>query len=471
MRIKFCGADRTVTGSQHLLELNGKKILLDCGMAQGKREEAYKTNRHFIFDPSELHSVILSHAHIDHSGNLPTLSAKGFKGDIYCTTATRDLCAIMLLDSAHIQERDTEFVNRKRSKKGEPLFNPLYALADVKNVMRQFKSVSYYKKFYIDGFNEKMAVTFFDAGHILGSAQVLLEIQENGRSFKFGFSGDIGRYNLPILKDPDFIGNINFIISESTYGGRVHADAQGMENQLESAIKEALSRGGKIIVPAFSVGRTQEIVFALSKMFSRNVIPKIPIFVDSPLSTNISDVYRMHHECFDEETSGLISRGIDVFGFSNLTYIENVEESKALNNYEGSCMIISASGMCEAGRILHHLANNIEDEKNTILIVGFMAPDTLGRRLVESKDIEYPKVKIFGDEYRVKAKVIVLNSFSAHADRNELLNYFKKFNKDELEGVFLVHGDPDQQEAFKDTLDNNGFKNILMPEKGTEVEI
>ena len=471
MKIKFCGADRTVTGSQHLLEIYGKKILLDCGMAQGKREEAFQTNRHFIFNPEELHCVILSHAHIDHSGNLPTLNAKGFKGDIYCTTATRDLCAYMLLDSAHIQERDVEYVNKKRIKTNEPLFNPLYTLDDVKSVMGKFKAVSYDKKFLLDGFDENVAVTFIDAGHILGSAQILIEIKENSRSYNFGFSGDVGRSHMPILRDPAFMGNVNYIISESTYGGRVHGNAIDMEKELETAIKEAISRGGKIIVPAFSVGRTQEIVFALSKMFDKKAIPQIPIFVDSPLSTNISVVYKLHHECFDEETAELLVRGVDVFGFSNMTFINSVEDSKALNTFEGSCMIISASGMCEAGRILHHLANNIEDDKNTILIVGFMAPDTLGRRLVESREIENPTVNIFGDKYKVKAKVVVLNSFSAHADKNELLDYFNKFDKNILERIFLVHGDYDQQEAFMQTLQENSFKNIEIPELGTEVEI
>jgi metallo-beta-lactamase family protein len=377
----------------------------------------------------------------------------------------------MLLDSAHIQLRDTEFVNKKRAKKEEPLFNTLYTFEDVKRVMGQFKAVSYNKKFYIDGFNNSVGVTLVDAGHILGSAQVLLEIIEDGRTFKLGFSGDIGRSHLPILKDPEFMGNVNYIITESTYGNRVHDNAVDMEKQLETAVKDALTRGGKIIVPAFSVGRTQEIVFALSKMFERNAIPRIPIFVDSPLSTNVSDVYKLHHECFDDETAELIAKGVDVFGFSNLTYVQSVEDSKALNNFRGSCMIISASGMCEAGRILHHLANNIEDDRNTVLIVGFMAPDTLGRRLVESKDIENPVIKIFGDEYRVKAKIVVLNSFSAHADKNELLTYFERFNKDELRRIFLVHGDYDQQEAFQQTLTGNSFKNITIPELGAEIEI
>jgi metallo-beta-lactamase family protein len=471
MRIKFCGAARTVTGSQHLLDVNGNKILLDCGLFQGKREDAYNTNKTFLFDPKELHCLVLSHAHIDHSGNVPSLSKKGFKADIYSTPATRDLCAIMLQDSAHIQKNDTQFVNRKRLKANLEPFNPLYTSEDVVNVMRLFKTSSYGKKFYIDGLGTDVAVTFFDAGHILGAAQVLLEITEKGKTFKFAFSGDIGRPNLPILRDPEFIGDVNYIISEATYGGRVHSQAVDMEAQFETVMKEAIARGGKILVPAFSVGRTQEIVFALSKLFAKNTVPKIPIFVDSPLSVNVTDVFKMHHELFDKETSDLITNGVDVFGFSNLTYIKDVEESKALNNFKGSCMIISASGMCESGRILHHLANNIEDERTMILIVGFNAPQTLGRRLVESKDNPNATVRIFGDEYKVKAKIEVMDSFSAHADRNELIDYFGKFNKSTLEGVFLVHGDYDQQQALQQALQDRDYKNIQIPVKGFEIEI
>lgn len=468
MKIKFCGAARTVTGSQHLIEVNDRKILLDCGMYQGKREEAYQINKTFLFDPAEIHAVVLSHAHIDHSGNLPTLVAKGFNGNIYCTTATRDLASIMLQDSAHIQEKDTEYVNKKRAKKIEPPFNPLYTIDNVRDTMKKFKAVSYDQQFFIDNTNESVAVTFFDAGHILGSAQVLLSITENGKTFKFAFSGDIGRVHLPILKDPEFIGDVNYIISESTYGGRLHDSAYDMEAQLESSIKDALQRGGKIIVPAFSVGRTQEVVYSLSKLFDSKKIPRFPIYVDSPLSVNVSDIFKLHSECFDEETSKLISSGVDVFGFSNLTYIRDVEESKALNNLKGPCMIISASGMAETGRILHHLANNIEDPSSTILIIGYMAPDTLGRRLVESKDIENPMIKIFGEDFHVKAKVTVLNSFSAHADMNELHDYFAKFDKQKLERIFLVHGDYDQQQIMQSWLQKDGFKHIEIPAKGSE---
>ena len=471
MKIKFCGADRTVTGSQHLLEINGKKVLLDCGLYQGKREEAYEINKHFLFDPKELDCVVLSHAHIDHSGNLPQLWKGGFRGDIYSTPATRDLCSIMLQDSAHIQTRDIEYVNKRKAKNHEPLFKPLYGFDEVRNIMTLFKCIPYRKKFSINGFGGNVQVTYFDAGHILGSAQVRLDIKENGKSYQFGFTGDIGRPHLPILRDPDHMGDVEFMISESTYGGRVHDKAGDMDTQLLTVLTEALQRGGKIIIPAFSVGRTQEIVFSLSKLFAKGAIPKIPIFVDSPLSTNVTDIFQMHHECFDSETSELISRGVDVFGFSNLTYIKEVEDSKQLNFFKGPCVIISASGMCEAGRIVHHLKNNIESEKNTILIVGFQAPQTLGRRLVEAKDKQGVYVKIFGEEQQVKAKIYVLNSFSAHADRNELRDYFGKFTKGALKQIFLVHGDYDQQQALQGMLGEMDYKNVSIPEKGDEVQL
>ncbi len=471
MKIKFCGAARTVTGSQHLLELNGKRVLLDCGLYQGKRETAYDINRHFLFDPKELDAVVLSHAHIDHSGNLPSLWKAGFRGDIYATPATRDLCAIMLQDSAHIQTRDIEFVNKRKKRNHEPLFKPLYGFEEVRNIMTLFKCMPYRKKFNVNGFGGKLQVTYYDAGHILGSAQVALDINDGANSFRFGFTGDIGRPHLPILRDPEHMGDVNFMISESTYGGRVHDKAIDMDSQLQKVLAESLARGGKIIIPAFSVGRTQEIVFSLSKLFAKGALPRFPIFVDSPLSTNVSDIFKLHHECFDSETSELITKGVDVFGFSNLTYIKDVEESKQLNYLKGSCVIISASGMCESGRIVHHLRNNIGSEKNTILIVGFQAPETLGRRLVEAKDTEDTIVRVLGEEHLVKAKIYVLNSFSAHADREELIEYFGKFDKNKMEQVYLVHGDYDQQQALQSALTSHGYKDVSIPEKGSEVEI
>jgi metallo-beta-lactamase family protein len=471
MKIQFCGAAQTVTGSQHLLTINDKKILLDCGLYQGKRSEAYDINRSFLFDPEELHCVILSHAHIDHSGNLPSLYAKGFKGDIYSTTATRDLCSIMLVDSAHIQTRDIEFVNKKRKREGEPLFKPLYDFDDVRNVMKQFKAVSYNKEFYIDGLDNNVKVRFYDAGHILGSSSIVLDITEKGMNLKLGFTGDLGRKNLPILKDPEFIGDVNYLITESTYGCKLHDNADQMEEQLTGVLLDALKKNGKIIVPAFSVGRTQEIVFALSKLFNRGALPPFPIYIDSPLSTNVSDVFKIHHECFDDETSGLLAKGIDVFGFSNLTYIRDVEESKALKDKKGTCMIIAASGMCEAGRVLHHLANHISDRSTTVLIIGFMAENTLGRRLIDLKDTPGSTVKIYGEEHILNCKVEVLTSFSAHADKNELVVYIGKFNKSELEEIFIVHGEQKQQECLKSNLENINLNNIFIPKKGDVLDL
>lgn len=466
MKIQFCGAAQTVTGSQHLLEVNGKKILLDCGMFQGKREESFKMNRKFLFEPKDLHCVILSHAHIDHAGNLPTLYSKGFRGSIYSTLATRDLCSIMLQDSAFIQEKDTEFVNKRRAKRHEPLFNPLYSIEDARNVLQSFKSFSYNMKFYIDGLDNKVAVTFIEAGHILGSAQILLEIEENGIKTKFGFTGDLGRYHLPILKDPDFLGNVDILLTESTYGGRTHENADLIESELESAIKEALESEGKIIVPSFSVGRTQELIYALTELQNQNRIPVFPIFVDSPLTVNATDVFRLHPECFDTETADYLSKGVNVFGLDNVMYIKDVTESKKLNEYKGTCMIISASGMCEAGRILHHLANNIQNKKNMILIIGFMAENTLGRRIIEAKDAPGTKVKIFGEEYQVRAKIKVLSAFSAHADQNELITYLNKFDKKILKKLFLIHGEPEQQKILESKLLESGFKGIYTPKRG-----
>lgn len=471
MKIKFCGAARTVTGSQHLLEIAGKKILLDCGLYQGRREEAYQINKSFLFDPEEIHCVILSHAHIDHSGNLPSLFAKGFSGDIYSTTATKDLCSIMLLDSAHIQVKDTEYANKMRAKKNQPPFNPLYKMEDAINVLKNFKTVSYRQKFCPDGLGEKIEVEYFDAGHILGSAMMVLTINENGSKYRFGFSGDIGRPGLPILKDPEFIGNVDFFISESTYGGRLHDKSNMMDDQLGSVLKDAIARGGKTIIPAFSVGRTQEVIYSLSRLFDKGEIPRIPIFIDSPLSTKATDIFKIHPECYDEEFAKMILNGVEVFELPNLHYIQNVEESKKLNSIHEPCVIISASGMAESGRVLHHLKNNIEDPKATVLIVGYMAENTLGRRLIESRDVENTAVRIFGEEYYVHAKIVVLNSFSAHADRDELLSYFNQFDRNELKRIFLVHGEPEMQEAFKDGLRTQNFKDVEIPAKGQEFEI
>ncbi len=471
MKIKFCGAAKTVTGSQHLLEINGKKILLDCGLYQGKREEAYDMNKNFMFDPAEIHSVILSHAHIDHAGNLPMLVARGFKGSIYTTPATRDLCSLMLIDSAYVQEKDIEFVNKRRAKKNQPPFKALYTVDDAKNVLTMFKTVSYNKEFLIDGFGDELKVTFFDAGHILGSAQIVIEVKNGGKPFRLGFTGDLGRKNLPILKDPQFMGDVDYLLCESTYGGLYHEPADKIEEGLLETINEALKLKGKIIVPSFSVGRTQELIYEISKLNASGKLPKFQVYVDSPLSVNATAIFKMHPECFDEETYKLIASGVNVFGLDNVKYIKEVADSKKLNSTKQPCMIISASGMCEAGRILHHLANNIGNAKNTVMIIGYMAENTLGRQLVKASDKPGYKIKVFGEEHTVKAKIKILNSFSAHADSGETLEYLKQFDKGRIKKLFLVHGESPQQENLKMILDANGFKNIEIPARGDVFEL
>ena len=471
MKIKFCGAAQSVTGSQHLLTINGKKILLDCGMFQGKREESFKMNRHFIYEPSSVSAVILSHAHIDHAGNLPTLRTKGYGGNIYCTTATRDLCSIMLQDSAYIQEKDIEFVNKKRAKQHLPLFNPLYKIQDAIDVLKQFRSFNYEQEFSPDVAKDELTVKFSDAGHILGSAQVVLTVRQNGKDIKIGYTGDLGRKNLPILKDPSFMGDVDYLLMESTYGARFHENADMMTQELIGVLKEAVAMKSKIIVPSFSVGRTQELIYEMTKLFEQKIIPEIPVFVDSPLTVNATEIFKLHPECFDTETSTLLANGVDVFGLDNVLYIKDVEESKKLNSVKGPCMIVSASGMCEAGRILHHLANNIENPNAMIMVIGYMAQNTLGRRIVDLKDTPGSKVKIFGEEHKLNAKVRVLNAFSAHADQKELVEYVNQFDKSKLKKIFLVHGENSQQITLKGVLEQNGFNNIFIPALGDEFEL
>ncbi len=460
MQIQFVGADRTVTGSAHHLIINAKNYLLDCGLYQGKRKEAFEINRNFdLFNPEEIDALILSHAHIDHLGNIPTLVKKGFNGPIFCTSATKDLSEVMLKDSAHIQEKDVEFVNKKRKKQGKNLFEPLYTIADADNVLPLLTAKDYHEEFEID---ENVTVQFYDAGHILGSAITLLSIKENGKIIRLGFSGDLGRPNLPILKDPEKIPDVDYLICESTYGGRLHDNIEGANAKLADVIKRAVSRNGKIIIPAFSLERTQELVYAFHKIFESPQAERIPIYVDSPLSVSATKVFRAHPECFDEDTVQFMRKYEDPFGFNKLTYITDVEDSKKLNDLSGPMVIISASGMAETGRILHHLANNIENENNIILIAGYCAQNTLGRKLIEKE----PVVKILGDEYKVRSEIVVMNSLSAHADSNELTSYCSSLNKKIMKNIFLVHGDYDQQQKFGERLKSVGFENISIPVRG-----
>jgi len=460
MEIQFIGAAQSVTGSLHLLKIEGKQYILDCGLHQGKRKESFELNRTFdFFNPDEIEAVILSHGHIDHCGNLPQLVKKGFKGKIYCTTATRDLTALLLKDCAHIQEKDIEFVNRKRAKQGKNLFEPLYLQSDVERTVRQLVGIDYHEEFEVA---PGIKAEFYDAGHILGSAITRFTITENGKTIRLGFSGDLGRPNLPILRDPELMPEVDYWICESTYGGRFHAGIQEIESRLAEVINKAIEKNGKIIVPSFSVGRTQELVYSLHKIFENEMTQRIPIYVDSPLSTNATEIFREHPECFDEETNEFLAKAEDPFGFNILHYITDVEESKKLNEIQKPIMIISSSGMAEAGRILHHLRNNIENPQNIILIVGYCAENTLGRHIVEGMKV----VKIFGEEFHLNSEVIVLNSLSAHADSNELIDYCGKLNKNTIQKVFLVHGDYDQQLKFKDRLLQNGFNSVEIPKHG-----
>jgi metallo-beta-lactamase family protein len=463
MTLQFLGAAQTVTGSMHLLAANGSRILLDCGLYQGKRAEAFERNRNLPFEASTINAVVLSHAHIDHAGNLPNLVRNGFNGTIFATSATRDLCGVMLYDSAYLQERDAEYVNKQHAKRKEPSIEPIYTSADVEQTMTQMVGVRYRQKIEVaDG----ISITFVDAGHILGSAVTLIEVRENGKTTTLGFSGDLGRKNMPILKDPEPIGDVDIWISESTYGGRIHEPISGMENRLLDVIQRTIDRGGKVIVPAFSVGKTQELLYVLFTLNDSGRLPSIPIFVDSPLSVNATEVFRAHPECFDKETLKYILANEDPFGFGRLKYIKSVDESKKLNDINEPCIIIASSGMCEAGRILHHLANNIQNSRNTVLVVGFMAEHTLGRRIVERQ----PQLKIFGELYSLKSEVAILNAFSAHAGQDELVSYAQTLDKGKLRNVFLVHGEPAQAQELSRKLSEAGYGNISIPARGDKAE-
>jgi len=455
---KFLGGVGTVTGSRHILQVREEEILIDFGLFQGRRKEARAINTEFTFDPASLKALILPHAHIDHSGNVPSLVKNGFTGPIYSTFATRNLCAVMLKDSAHIQEEDAFYLNKKHRKKRLPPIEPLYTTPDAINCLHQFVGMDYNRGFRI---GEKIKGTFYDAGHILGSALLLLEVD----GMKIGYAVDLGRRDLPILRDPYQLRKLNFLIMESTYGDRSHEDISEAEKRLGEIIKRTASRGGKIIIPAFALERTQELVYLMGKLKNRQVIPDIPIFVDSPLAVNVTEVYRLHPECFDQETFNLFLSEEQPFNFPNLTYIRNVEKSKALHQHKTPCIIISASGMCEAGRILHHLKNNVENPRNTVLIVGFMAENTLGRRIAEG----VKEVKIFDLVYKVRAEVVRMNFFSAHADRKDLLEYVEKVGRS-LKKIFLVHGEEKQMSSLSEALNSKGFK-VSIPQKEEQVSL
>ncbi len=447
MKLKFCGAAGTTTGSQHLLEVNGKKILLDCGLYQGRRKDAYEINKNFPhFDPSEIDAVVLSHAHIDHSGNLPNLTSNGFKGNIYATFATRDLCQVMLADSARIQKSDAEWVSKKRKKEGLPPIEALYTEVDAELCMRQFINLGYNRKMLIE---KGVSIEFLDAGHILGSAQVVIEVEDeaDGKTKRFLFSGDVGRGENDILRNPEAAENIDFVLMESTYGGREHTLGTKADDRIADILTKAIKRGGKIIIPAFAVERTQQLLYVLHQLFEDGRVPRIPVYVDSPLAVNATEIFRLHPECFNQEVYDFLFEKRNPFGFEGLTLVRSVNNSKELNARKDQAIIISASGMCEAGRILHHLRNTIEDSKNTILFVGYCAQQTLGWKIREG----WEDVKIFGQTHKLKAHVEIVDSFSGHADHSELVDYFQAMTG-KKEKVWLVHGEEERSQIFCDAL-------------------
>jgi metallo-beta-lactamase family protein len=465
MHINFDGAAQTVTGSQHLLNINGHNLLLECGFFQGKRQESYERNRNFPFDPSRIDAMILSHAHIDHSGNLPNLVKQGYRGPIYATPATAHLANMMLIDSGHIQESDVEFVNKRNVKNGEPPVEPLYTQVEAALVAQYFSPVNYDQLFEpIPGVN----VRILDAGHILGSGAVVLDIEEKGRKMRLWFSGDIGRRKLPLIRDPILPDWTDYLIMECTYGDKPHQDPDLAYDELRQVVGRTLKRGGKVIIPAFAVGRTQEIVYALHQMFESHLLPSVPVYVDSPLAVNASDIFKMHPECFDDQTKAFIQadKHHTALGFDRLVYTRTVEESKALNDRKDPMIIISASGMAETGRILHHLRNNIENPKNTILIVSWQAPYTLGRRLADREK----RVRIYGEEYEVKAEVATIGGLSAHAGQDFLVEYALRV-KGRVKQVFLVHGEPTPAEALSEKLMEAGMDKPAYPQWRDSVEI
>jgi metallo-beta-lactamase family protein len=466
MRIQFLGAIRTVTGSMHLLTVNDSQLLLDCGLYQGKRQESFERNSKLPFDARTIDSLLLSHAHIDHAGNIPSLVKSGFAGPIFSTPATRDLCSALLRDSGHIQEEDAEYLNKKRTKKGEPPVEPIYTADDAIASINSFSSVGYDRPFQVA---PGVTLTFRDAGHILGSAILVLDIEENGTKARLAFTGDLGRKGMAILRDPFVVQDVDYLVIESTYGDRLHDPIESTEQALHDVVVDTYNRGGKLIVPAFAVGRTQELVYALHRLTEKRDIPSLPIYVDSPLALNVTEVFRLHPECFDREVNEFLAgaKERDPFGFNRLTYIRTTQESKELNFLRQPAIIISASGMCEAGRVLHHLKNNVGDARNTILIVSWQAPDTLGRRLVEHA----PVVKIFGEDYPVRARVETINGYSAHADRAELLEYVRQVGVGRLKATYVVHGEEPSSLALAEGLRDLGVTRVVVPKPGESVEL
>lgn len=464
MKIHFCGANRTTTGSRHLLEVNGRRVLMECGMYQGRREESLIRNHEFPFDATRVDALLLSHAHIDHSGVIPVFCKAGFRGPIFCTDATADLCRIMLMDSAHIQEQDAAFVSKKNAKKGLPPVPPLYTQAETSEALKQLEPVAYNRPVPIlDG----LTATWLDAGHILGSAMIVLDIEEAGTKMRLAFSGDLGRGRNDILRDPDHPRDVDVLLTESTYGNREHEPLADVNDKVCAIINRAIEQNGKVVIPSFAVGRTQQLLYTLHLLMETRCLPELPIYVDSPLSLQATEVFRRHPECFNKGFYDVMHGPHNPFSTAHVTYIQSVEESMALNDVRQPCIIISASGMAEAGRIRHHLRNNIEDPRNTILIVGWCAPHTLGSHLASG----HKEVNIFGEPYKVKARVETINAFSGHADKNELRQWVCEMTGP-VNNIFIVHGEEQAALTFADTLRaDRPHAKVAVPEFGSSVEL
>jgi metallo-beta-lactamase family protein len=459
MKISFHGAARTVTGSKHLLTLkNGKKVLLDCGLFQGMGDQTLELNSHFGFDPSEVTYVVLSHAHIDHSGLLPKLVKEGFKGKIICTPATVDLATVLLQDSAMIQESDVAFVNKRRAAQGLPYIKPLYTIADANNVLPLFVTVPYHEEYALDA---DIHVTFTDTGHILGSAAVNLRIQEEGKETRITFSGDVGRYRDVILRSPENFPQADYIILESTYGNSRHDTFLNSDEEILKQIQETcIENKGKLIIPAFSVGRTQEILFALNKLENQNLLPDVPYYVDSPLSVKTTEIVKKHSELYNDTVLDIMKKDQYPFDFKGLKFITDVEDSKHLNSRKDPMVIISASGMAEAGRVKHHIANNIENPRNTIMMVGYCEPHSLGARLMRGDQ----EVTIFREKYEVKANIASIRSMSAHGDYDDLCQFLACQHPASVKTLFIVHGEYEVQQDFQKSLLKKGFPEVEIPE-------
>lgn len=467
MHVRFWGAAREVTGSMHLVDTGRSRVLLDCGLYQGHRKNAFERNRDLPFDASSIDAVVLSHAHLDHAGNLPSLVRSGFRGRIWATHATVDLCAHMLMDSAHIQVNDVKYVNKRRKRQGRRPFEPLYAPEHVEATLERFRSVDYYAPFEpADG----VTARFEDAGHILGSASVVLDLRGGGRERRLAFSGDIGRRGLPILRDPHRPEDADYVIMESTYGDREHEEPSRAKKALAECAKYVEKHGGMLIIPAFALGRTQEVVYRLNQLWEEGTIRELPIWVDSPLATNVTDVFRDHPECYDAEMLRTLKEDSDgdPLGFESLTYTRDVQESIALNDRDGPGVIISASGMCEAGRVLHHLKNHATKPESLVLFVGYQAEHTLGRRI---RDGMKP-VRIYGEEFEIRAAVRRADGYSAHADRTELLAWADSTrDRGRVKHWFLVHGEPEAQDALAEALEARGAGEVTAPVRGQKFEL